>query len=184
MSSTHTNDSLNSSNYVDKLKDTHFVFENDKLPSEIPDVEEVGATTAPLLSAAYFIGAKCQDYNDDFMLCQKEAKGNGPIDCLKEGRRVTRCASGVLKDLNTHCSDEFRLHWQCLSFSNLEYKNCRKAESLLNKCVFEKMNLVKKIPGIPEDRQIHLKQNPVLKPVALHQDSEVAFKKAQNENSI
>ncbi len=84
------------------------------MPEGIPDVPEVGATSAPLKSASYFIGARCLPYNDDYMLCQQEANGRGPIDCLKEGRRVTRCAISVLEDINKHCLDSFRLHWQCL----------------------------------------------------------------------
>lgn len=51
---------------------------------------EVGATSAPLKSAAFFIGSYCKDYNEDFMLCKDE--NNDPAHCLKEGRKVTRCA--------------------------------------------------------------------------------------------
>lgn len=184
MSTSHTNESLNTSKYTDKLKNTHYVFENSELPSSIPRVEEVGATTAPLISASFFIGDRCRPYNDDFMLCHKQANGNGTVNCLKEGRRVTRCASSVIKDINSECSDEFRLHWRCLSMNNLELKNCRKAETLLSKCVFDKLKLVKRIPGVEEADQIHLKKNPVYKPVSPHNDSDIAFKKARVENRI
>jgi NADH dehydrogenase (ubiquinone) 1 alpha subcomplex subunit 8 len=53
-------------------------------------VEEVGATSAPLLSAAYHLGSYCQPFNEDFMLCKRE--NNDPKACLKEGRKVTRCS--------------------------------------------------------------------------------------------
>jgi hypothetical protein len=33
------------------------------LPDSIPKVDELGATSAPLKSAAFFIGAYCKDYN-------------------------------------------------------------------------------------------------------------------------
>jgi NADH dehydrogenase (ubiquinone) 1 alpha subcomplex subunit 8 len=36
------------------------------MPSNIPHVDEVGATSAPLKSAAFFIGAYCKDYNGSF----------------------------------------------------------------------------------------------------------------------
>jgi NADH dehydrogenase (ubiquinone) 1 alpha subcomplex subunit 8 len=36
------------------------------MPSDIPHVDEVGATSAPLKSAAFFIGAYCKDYNGSF----------------------------------------------------------------------------------------------------------------------
>lgn len=65
------------------------------LPDDIPAVKEVGASSAPLLSASFFIGARCRDYNDDYMQCKNENPGRGEIECLKEGRRVTRCASSV-----------------------------------------------------------------------------------------
>jgi hypothetical protein len=65
------------------------------MPSDIPKVEEIGATSAPLLSASYFIGDRCKAFNDDFMKCKAEANGRGEMDCLKEGRKVTRCAASV-----------------------------------------------------------------------------------------
>jgi hypothetical protein len=65
------------------------------LPAEIPPVQEIGASSAPLLSASFFIGARCKAYNDDFMQCKNDNPGKGEIDCLKEGRRVTRCAKSV-----------------------------------------------------------------------------------------
>ncbi len=65
------------------------------LPDSIPKVKELGVSSAPLLSAAYFIGARCRDYNDDFMKCKTDNPGKGEFDCLQEGRRVTRCARSV-----------------------------------------------------------------------------------------
>jgi NADH dehydrogenase (ubiquinone) 1 alpha subcomplex subunit 8 len=59
-------------------------------PKSVPPVEEIGLTSAPLKSAAFFIGEYCKDYNADFMLCKNE--NNDPEHCLKEGRKVTRCA--------------------------------------------------------------------------------------------
>lgn len=65
------------------------------LPDNIPQVQEIGASSAPLLSASFFIGARCRDYNDDYMQCKTENPGKGELNCLKEGRRVTRCAQSV-----------------------------------------------------------------------------------------
>jgi NADH dehydrogenase (ubiquinone) 1 alpha subcomplex subunit 8 len=65
------------------------------LPDSIPKVEEIGASSAPLLSASFFIGARCRAYNDDFMQCKTENPGKAELDCLKEGRKVTRCAKSV-----------------------------------------------------------------------------------------
>lgn len=65
------------------------------MPEHIPPVKEIGVTSAPLMSASFFIGARCRPYNDDFMQCKAESYGKGEIDCLKEGRKVTRCATSV-----------------------------------------------------------------------------------------
>jgi NADH dehydrogenase (ubiquinone) 1 alpha subcomplex subunit 8 len=65
------------------------------LPDSVPAVKEIGASSAPLLSASFFIGARCRDYNDDYMQCKTEKPGVGEIECMKEGRRVTRCATSV-----------------------------------------------------------------------------------------
>jgi hypothetical protein len=65
------------------------------LPDDIPKVKELGASSAPLLSASFFIGARCKPYNDDYMMCKTEANGRGELECMKEGRKVTRCAASV-----------------------------------------------------------------------------------------
>lgn len=33
------------------------------MPDDVPPVQEIGATSAPLKSAAFFIGAKCKEFN-------------------------------------------------------------------------------------------------------------------------
>ncbi|PWN52048.1 putative NADH dehydrogenase 22K chain precursor [Violaceomyces palustris] len=125
-----------------------------------PKVEEVGATSAPLKSAAFFIGQQCQEVNEDFMLCKNESRD--PAHCLKEGRRVTRCAQDLIKKLGENCGKQWEEHWQCLEKNNQELYMCRKPERSLNQCVFEKLKLVKNIPGSPEGQpQIHEKKNPV-----------------------
>ncbi|BCR97237.1 coiled-coil-helix-coiled-coil-helix domain-containing protein [Aspergillus luchuensis] len=121
------------------------------MPDHIPKVEEIGATSAPLYSAAYFIGDRCKPYNDDFMKCKDESNGRGELDCLKEGRKVTRCAASVIKDINTHCLKSFTAHWECLENNNHKLWECRAQEMKLNSCVFEKLGLKKEIPGTPEN---------------------------------
>ncbi|CAG8981461.1 hypothetical protein HYALB_00003031 [Hymenoscyphus albidus] len=128
------------------------------LPKEIPAVEELGASSAPLLSASFFIGARCKDYNDDFMQCKTEKPGRAEFDCLKEGRRVTRCAKSVIEDVNKHCLTEFRKHWQCLDDNNQQLWQCRPAEWKLNKCVFDNLKLEKVIPDSPKGEiPVHLR---------------------------
>jgi NADH dehydrogenase (ubiquinone) 1 alpha subcomplex subunit 8 len=65
------------------------------MPDSVPKVKEVGASSAPLMSAAFFIGARCKAYNDDYMRCKEDAQGRGELECMREGRKVTRCARSV-----------------------------------------------------------------------------------------
>ncbi|KAL7275322.1 ndufa8, NADH-ubiquinone oxidoreductase complex I 19kd subunit [Rhizina undulata] len=113
------------------------------LPDSIPKVQEVGATSGPLMSASFFIGDRCKEYNEDYMLCKHEAKGRGELECMKEGRRVTRCAASVIADINKYCLNEFKAHWECLDQHNQQMWHCRAQEKPYNKCVFN--NLV----GLP-----------------------------------
>ncbi|KAL2885715.1 NADH-ubiquinone oxidoreductase 20.8 kDa subunit [Ceratocystis lukuohia] len=142
--------------------DQSFLYDLAPMPDHIPKVEELGASSAPLLSAAFFIGARCRPYNDDFMQCKSEANGRGEFDCMKEGRRVTRCASSVIKDINTHCLAEFRKHWQCLDNGNHQLWQCRGEEWKLNKCVYENLKLEKHIPDQPKtSTPVHLRQSQI-----------------------
>ncbi|KAJ4369776.1 ndufa8, NADH-ubiquinone oxidoreductase complex I 19kd subunit [Neocucurbitaria cava] len=128
------------------------------LPDDIPKVPELGASSAPLLSASFFIGARCKAYNDDYMMCKTESNGRGELDCMAEGRKVTRCAASVIKDINENCLAEFRTHWQCLENHNQQLWNCRSEERRLNKCVFEKLKLEKTIPDAPKgETPVHLR---------------------------
>ncbi|KAK9465492.1 hypothetical protein V1512DRAFT_228134 [Lipomyces arxii] len=137
----------------------YYIADSTPLPSSIPSVPEVGATSAPLLSASYFIGARCNAYNEDFMLCKSQSKAGSQEDCLKEGRRVTRCAISVLDDINKHCADSFRSHWSCLENNNHTLSRCRGEEAMLNGCVAKFLNLTKVIPD-HEGVQINVRQTP------------------------
>ncbi|TLD22223.1 hypothetical protein PspLS_08218 [Pyricularia sp. CBS 133598] len=132
------------------------------LPESIPKVKELGASSAPLLSASFFIGARCRDYNDDYMQCKNENPGKGEASCLKEGRRVTRCARSVVEDINKSCLEEFRKHWQCLDNNNHQLWQCRPAEWKLNKCVYENLGLEKTIPDQPTNKTpVHLRRHQI-----------------------
>jgi len=131
------------------------------LPDSVPKVQELGVTSAPLKSAAFFIAAYCKEYNEDFMLCKNEAGGD-PGRCLKEGRRVTRCATDLINKMRENCLEQFEAHWNCLEQNNQEYYACRKPERTLNKCMFEKLGLTKTVPGSPVgQKQIHEVESPI-----------------------
>ncbi|TFK43908.1 hypothetical protein BDQ12DRAFT_675777 [Crucibulum laeve] len=134
------------------------------MPADVPKVAELGATSGPLKSAAFFIGAYCKDYNDDFMLCKNESRD--PAHCLKEGRRVTRCATDLITKMRENCLAQFDAHWNCLERNNHEYYLCRKPERTLNACMFEKLGLTKTIPGTPEGQTpVHELKSPLFKAI-------------------
>ncbi|KAI6135142.1 Ndufa8, NADH-ubiquinone oxidoreductase complex I 19kd subunit [Pisolithus croceorrhizus] len=149
------------STFHDPARADHPYKDPTPLPASVPKVQELGVTSAPLKSAAFFIGAHCKEYNEDFMLCKNESGGD-PGACLKEGRRVTRCATDLINKMRENCLEQFETHWNCLELNNQEYYACRKPERSLNKCMFEKLGLVKTIPGTPPSRkQIHEVENPI-----------------------
>ncbi|KAI9098031.1 hypothetical protein DFS34DRAFT_642841 [Phlyctochytrium arcticum] len=129
-------------------------------PAIAPPVAEVGLTSAPLESMSFFFASYCKKWNEDFVLCKNENKD--PKECLKEGRKVTRCALDLVKKLKTNCDKEWQEHWECLDMNNHQLMKCRKPEREFNDCVFTKLGLTKVIPETPEGQTpIHLKEKPL-----------------------
>lgn len=125
-----------------------WVEDKKKLPSDIPEVSEIGLTSAPMESMAFFFHEHCKDYAEDFSLCKNE--NNDPRHCLKEGRRVTRCGIDLVKKLQKNCDEQWRAHWKCLDKKNHHFWQCRSEEREFNDCVFNKLGLKKVVPDTPE----------------------------------
>lgn len=90
------------SELIDPRFNQQALIDTTPLPDDIPKVKELGASSAPLLSASFFIGARCKAYNDDYMMCKTESNGRGELECMKEGRKVTRCAASVYGPSHTY----------------------------------------------------------------------------------
>lgn len=132
------------------------------LPDGTPQVSEIGLSSAPLETMAYYFGAFCKDYSEDFMLCKASNPDAGA--CLKEGRKVTRCGLDLIEKLKKNCGVEWENYWKCYDKNNHTFYPCRKEESVFDGCVFEKLGLKKTIPETPEGQtQIHLKEKPLYK---------------------
>lgn len=113
---------------------------------------EIGFSSAPLASSAFFLGQQCKDYTRDFDLCKMEGKSK----CLPEGRKVTRCGVDVITKISSACGDLLKEHAECLTQNNLNLHKCRKEEKPFNDCIFQKLAWKKVIPGTPEGtQQIH-----------------------------
>lgn len=68
-----------------------------------------------------------------------------------------------LKDINTHCLQQFRAHWDCLENWNHQLYQCRIPERKLNKCVFDNIGLEKTIPGAPKNEvPVHLRPDQIM----------------------
>ncbi|KAI8839039.1 hypothetical protein HDU78_008825 [Chytriomyces hyalinus] len=132
------------------------------LPDSIPKVSEVGLTSAPLESIGFHFAAYCKPFSEDFMLCKNSTQD--PEKCLKEGRRVTRCALDLINKLKANCDEEWKKHWECLDKKNHHLWQCRTQEREFNDCVFKKLGITKTIPDTPEGQTpVHLKENPFIK---------------------
>jgi len=147
------------SHRTSNFEDTPYI-DPTPLPSSVPAVDELGVSSAPLKSAAFFIGEHCREVNEDFMLCKSENRD--PAHCLKEGRKVTRCAADIIAKIRENCNAQWEAHWQCLEKNNQYYQACRKPENALNSCVLDKLGLKKTIPGTPEGQvPVHEKKRPI-----------------------
>ena len=58
--------------------------------SSSPKIQEVGLTSAPLESMAFFFATFCEPWAREFMKCRYKTFDSK--ECLPEGRKVTRCA--------------------------------------------------------------------------------------------
>lgn len=101
------------------------------------DVPELGLSSAPLESMSFYFAKYCSDYVADFMLCKNES--TDPKHCLKEGRRVTRCAIDLASKLNERCGSEWKAHWSCLDMKNHHFWQCRDEEKVFSRCVKTKI---------------------------------------------
>ena len=100
-------------------------------------VDEIGLTSAPLLSIAYHFQKYCKDFSEDFMLCKNQS--TDPNHCLLEGRKVTRCGQKLVEQLKLNCDQEWKDYYVCLDESNQMMQKCRKPEQMFNSCVYKKM---------------------------------------------
>ena len=57
------------SRYLDPSESSKPYKDPTPLPADVPKVKELGVTSAPLKSAAFFLGAYCKDYNGACSLC-------------------------------------------------------------------------------------------------------------------
>ncbi|XP_019431475.1 PREDICTED: NADH dehydrogenase [ubiquinone] 1 alpha subcomplex subunit 8-B-like [Lupinus angustifolius] len=93
-------------------------------------------TSSVLMAASKHIGIRCHSENLEFLKCKK--KDQNPEKCLEQGRQVTRCALGLLRDLHQRCTKEMDDYVGCLYYHTNEFDLCRKEQQEFEKkCSFE-----------------------------------------------
>ncbi|KAL3895629.1 MAG: hypothetical protein SGCHY_004587 [Lobulomycetales sp.] len=117
--------------FVDKLW-----VESSPLQGE-PSVPELGLSSGPLTSLSFYFAQYCKDYAEDFTLCKNES--TDPRHCLREGRRVTRCAIDLVNKVTASCNPEWEAHWNCLDMKNHHFWECRPQEHDFGKCLKDKL---------------------------------------------
>ncbi|EGD72189.1 hypothetical protein PTSG_00211 [Salpingoeca rosetta] len=103
-------------------------------------VEEMKETSAVLKAAARHMGQACAEVSLGYMRCKKANNGD-PTKCLEQGEAVTKCGIEFFKALRSNCGAELDAQAECLESNNHTFSKCRKTQSALDECVFEKMNL-------------------------------------------
>ncbi|XP_057322470.1 NADH dehydrogenase [ubiquinone] 1 alpha subcomplex subunit 8 [Microplitis mediator] len=133
------------------------------LPSEEElTVPEVNLSWPVLHAAAFYMGKYCEEHNNEFMLCRKELDA---VRCVNEGKAVTACALDFLRKLKKNCYQEFDQYYNCVyrSSSNVSFMPCRNTQEVLDKCVFEHMNIERPSYGYFCEVKVHDTKRP--KPV-------------------
>ena len=100
-------------------------------------VDEIGLTSAPLLSIAYHFQQFCMPYSEDFMLCKNS--DNDPSKCLLEGRKVTRCGQKLVELIKKECNNSWQGYYECLDVNNQMLEKCRPTERKYNECMLNKL---------------------------------------------
>lgn len=104
-------------------------------------VEEVNLTGAALRAGAFHLGKFCENQNNEFMLCRNELED--PRKCINEGKMVTSCTLEFFRKVKNSCYGEFTQYANCLdkSSSLLEFRQCRKTQAVLDKCMVDNMGV-------------------------------------------
>ncbi|CAK1550503.1 unnamed protein product [Leptosia nina] len=107
------------------------------------NVPEVDLSSATLMSAAHHLGKDCENINNEFMLCRMESRD--PRACLHLGKQVTDCTMQFFKKVKSKCQHEFNQYAHCIDKSSGDYsfKKCRKTQAVFDKCMEEKLCMVR-----------------------------------------
>lgn len=132
------------------------VTEKIQLPDESElTVPEINLTYPVLHAASFYVGKKCEQENNEFILCRNEEKD--ARRCINEGKAVTACALDFFKQLKKHCREDFEKHVQCLdkSSSILSFGHCRESQHVVDKCVLENLKIERPPFGYFCEAKIH-----------------------------
>ncbi|KAK4767032.1 hypothetical protein SAY86_014783 [Trapa natans] len=88
-------------------------------------------TSSVLMASSKHIGSRCHSENVAFLKCKK--KDPNPEKCLDNGREVTRCVLGLLKDIHQKCTKQMDDYVGCMYYYTNEFDMCRKEQEAFEK---------------------------------------------------
>ncbi|KOC64420.1 NADH dehydrogenase [ubiquinone] 1 alpha subcomplex subunit 8 [Habropoda laboriosa] len=137
----------------------NFTFPSD----EELEQQELNISYPYIKAAAFFIGKRCEWYNNEYTLCRYELKD--PRKCLKEGKDITNCALEVFQDIKKNCRNEFQAHVDCMLASSLNgEEKCGKTQGSFDKCMKEKLNIERPYYGYFCEAKVHDSPRPKPEP--------------------
>ncbi|KAG7297910.1 hypothetical protein JYU34_018665 [Plutella xylostella] len=124
------------------------------------EVQEVDLSTATLMAAAPHLGLRCEQVNNEFMLCRQET--GDPRACLPLGKEVTSCTLTFFRHLKATCRDEFAQYANCIDKSSGDFSlsQCRNTQAVLDKCILDKMCVQRPDFGYFTRARVHETQRP------------------------
>jgi len=129
------------------------------LPSieELTVPQEITLSTPWLKAVAAYMHVNCENEIKEFMLLRREYED--PRRTIKEGAKVTACGVDFLRNLKKTCLDGITKYADCIdkSHEKLYITECRTEQYHLDKCVEEKLNIIR--PPVGYFSKIHVHQS-------------------------
>jgi len=124
------------------------------------EVKEINVSSPILRASGVYLGKYCDEQCKEYMLCKKEEKD--PRFCLNEGKTVTACGYQFFQKMKSSCRAEVEAYSKCLEWNSpsMEFRYCRKAQSLFDQCMKEKMNMERPPFGYFSQVRVHQTSRP------------------------
>eukprot|EP01147_Barroeca_monosierra_P007169 gene7169-9650_t len=103
-------------------------------------IKELDEVSFVLKAASRHLAERCAETSRQYMRCKK-SNNDDPSKCLDEGSAVTNCGIEFFRVLRSKCPSELEAQATCLEKNNHVFAKCRKTQSALDDCVFDKLGM-------------------------------------------